>query len=231
MPSRRVLLAAGACAASLVAGVAIPLASRGPVEPPAATWRALGQQVEKVDAGVAEEVIEGPRVRPPPRPVTLAPELPAQPPALRAVVAVTPGAEEPRAEGPHADARADGPRADGLHADGLHADGRHAEDRRAAERHATAAQHMSGSGTSHAKGTDKHGARKGAGAPRDHNVAAAASRTAPGPREACGDRSFFGMAFCVNRQCESPRFMQHPYCVELRRQWQERRMRLDQARG
>jgi hypothetical protein len=53
------------------------------------------------------------------------------------------------------------------------------------------------------------------------------ARLEPGPREACGDRSFFGMAICINRQCQSTRFRQHPQCVELQRQWQERRMRVE----
>jgi serine/threonine protein kinase len=193
-PSRRVLVAAGVCACALVGGTVLMLA-RGPVEPTVSTWRALGQQaIERVDARVVEEVIEGPRVPAPPRPVTLAPELPAQPPVLRAVVATS-----------------------------------NADEARPPERGGAALARVSMSGTSHAKGADKRGtgvaSRKGASGPRNRTATAATPRTDSGPREACGDRGFFGTAICINRQCESPRFMQHPHCVELRRQWQERRLR------
>jgi hypothetical protein len=198
VPSRRMLAVAGACAVAIVGGVAATLVPRGPVEPPVATWRALGQQqFERVGAGVVEEVIEGPRVPAVPRPVTLAPEQPAAPPPLRTVVAVTPEADEARPP----------------------------------ERRAPVAQQRTAmSGTSHAKGADKRGARKG-GTNAHERAVAAAAHPVPGPREACGDRSFFSMAICVNRQCESPRFMQHPYCVDLRRQWAERRLRIEQGRG
>jgi hypothetical protein len=182
------------CACALVGGTVLMLA-RGPVEPTVSTWRALGQQaIERVDARVVEEVIEGPRVPAPPRPVTLAPELPAQPPVLRAVVATS-----------------------------------NADEARPPERGGAALARVSMSGTSHAKGADKRGtgvaSRKGASGPRNRTATAATPRTDSGPREACGDRGFFGTAICINRQCESPRFMQHPHCVELRRQWQERRLR------
>jgi hypothetical protein len=49
-----------------------------------------------------------------------------------------------------------------------------------------------------------------------------ASRAAD-PREACGDRNFISMAICVNRRCDEPRFNKHPHCVELHRQYEERR--------
>jgi len=190
----RAVVVASLCVATLAGGVAFTLIPRGPVEPPLATWRALGKQaIERADPNVIEEVIEGPRVAPPPRPVTLAPELPAAPPVLRTVAATS--AED---------------------------------DTRPVERHAASLTRVAAAGSPHvAKNADKRtgslAPRKGA-SPRNRNLAVL-PRSEPGPREACGDRSFFGMAICINRQCESGRFMQHPQCVELRRQWQERRNR------
>jgi hypothetical protein len=36
------------------------------------------------------------------------------------------------------------------------------------------------------------------------------------PDEACSGRNFFSKAICVNRECETARFRQHPQCVKLR---------------
>ncbi|MFL6663477.1 MAG: serine/threonine protein kinase [Rhizobacter sp.] len=94
-------------------------------------------------------------------------------------------------------------------------------DARVAERRPPAAAR---GGAGSAKGADRRGpSRKGGASARTKG----GSTTSPqfGPREACGERSFFGMAICLNRQCESPRFEHHPYCVDLQRRWLERRMR------
>lgn len=56
-------------------------------------------------------------------------------------------------------------------------------------------------------------------APKQQLVASKAAD----PREACGDRNFISKAICVNRRCDEPRFRQHAHCVELHRQYEERR--------
>jgi hypothetical protein len=60
-------------------------------------------------------------------------------------------------------------------------------------------------------------------------AAAAAKPLKPalGPREACGDRNFISMAFCMNSKCREGRFEKHPQCVALQRQYAERRQRDD----
>jgi serine/threonine protein kinase len=57
--------------------------------------------------------------------------------------------------------------------------------------------------------------------------AAVKPKAGAGPREACGDRNFISMAFCMNNKCQLPQFEQHPQCVALQRQYQERRQRYD----
>jgi non-specific serine/threonine protein kinase len=43
------------------------------------------------------------------------------------------------------------------------------------------------------------------------------------PDEACADRNFFMKAVCVNRECGSSRFQQHPQCVAMRHDQESRR--------
>ena len=38
------------------------------------------------------------------------------------------------------------------------------------------------------------------------------------PRQACGNRVFIAMAFCMKRQCEKPQYRQHAQCVRMREQ-------------
>ena len=49
-----------------------------------------------------------------------------------------------------------------------------------------------------------------------------------GPRDACGDRSYFSLALCVNQQCELARWRSHPKCVEARRTEDQRQHRMEQ---
>jgi serine/threonine protein kinase len=35
------------------------------------------------------------------------------------------------------------------------------------------------------------------------------------PRQACGDRNFFSMAVCMDRQCRQPQYRSHPECAEF----------------
>ena len=42
------------------------------------------------------------------------------------------------------------------------------------------------------------------------------------PREACGSRVFIALHRCMLQQCDSPRFRQHPQCVQLREENQRR---------
>ena len=46
------------------------------------------------------------------------------------------------------------------------------------------------------------------------------------PREACGSRVFLALSFCMNEQCNSTQFKNHPQCVELRQQQKESAERL-----
>ena len=48
------------------------------------------------------------------------------------------------------------------------------------------------------------------------------------PKESCGDRNFFSLALCVQRECARPRWQTHPQCVEVRRTEESRQRRLDQ---
>jgi hypothetical protein len=48
-------------------------------------------------------------------------------------------------------------------------------------------------------------------------TAAATTAKPKSPDEACSGLNFFRKAFCVNRECTSSRFEQHPQCVALRR--------------
>jgi hypothetical protein len=41
------------------------------------------------------------------------------------------------------------------------------------------------------------------------------------PREACGNRVFLALSFCMHEQCSSSQFQNHPQCVEMRRQQKE----------
>ena len=45
------------------------------------------------------------------------------------------------------------------------------------------------------------------------------------PDEACAGRNFFSKALCVNRECSSDRFRQHPQCVKLRQENEASRQR------
>lgn len=42
------------------------------------------------------------------------------------------------------------------------------------------------------------------------------------PQEVCGNRVFIALAMCISEQCQAPRFTQHPQCVKLRQQREER---------
>ncbi len=60
--------------------------------------------------------------------------------------------------------------------------------------------------------------------------AAAATPAAPkSPDEVCNGLNFFRKAFCVNRECASSRFEQHPQCVALQRD-SDARQRDERAR-
>jgi serine/threonine protein kinase len=77
---------------------------------------------------------------------------------------------------------------------------------------------------------DPPGTRAPARPPAKKKPAAAAAKPlkpALGPREACGDRNFISMAFCMNSKCREGRFEKHPQCVALQRQYAERRQRDD----
>jgi len=205
-PTRRLALA-GAC----VGGVAMLAAAfmlGGPVDPAPETWRALGRHaVQWNDAHAVEEIIE----EPVPAAVAAAPAS-----TVPALAAAAPASEAPA------------PAVRPVAATGSAGDARTGE--RTGERTVERTVERAGlAGALPGRALDKrsvasHGARKPKGGARAR-AAAVAERPGPGPREACGDRSFFGMAICINRQCESPRFMKHPYCVDLRRHWEERRMR------
>jgi hypothetical protein len=47
------------------------------------------------------------------------------------------------------------------------------------------------------------------------------------PREACGKRVLLALAHCMEQQCATPRFAQHPQCTRVRRIMEERRERID----
>lgn len=55
-------------------------------------------------------------------------------------------------------------------------------------------------------------ARRAAPAPRPERALASGALTA---RAACGDRSFFALAMCLDRQCERPRFRDDPQCERI----------------
>ena len=68
--------------------------------------------------------------------------------------------------------------------------------------------------------------------PASHSVAvsahaAAASGGMASPREACGARKFIALLLCVQQQCETPRFRDHPQCVRLREEEADRRERMN----
>ncbi|RZT97768.1 serine/threonine protein kinase [Rivibacter subsaxonicus] len=50
----------------------------------------------------------------------------------------------------------------------------------------------------------------------------AVRRTRPTARAACGERNFFSMQFCLDRQCRKPEFARDPECVERLRQQADR---------
>jgi hypothetical protein len=53
--------------------------------------------------------------------------------------------------------------------------------------------------------------------------AAAKPTAAPkSPDEACSGLGFFRKAYCLNRECASARFEQHPQCVKQRRESEAR---------
>ncbi|WP_280153604.1 serine/threonine-protein kinase [Piscinibacter sp. XHJ-5] len=78
---------------------------------------------------------------------------------------------------------------------------------------------------------DPQPARRAAARPAAKKKTPAASvkmqKPTLGPREACGDRNFISMAFCINSKCRESQFEQHPQCIALQRQYQERRQRYD----
>jgi cell division septation protein DedD len=49
------------------------------------------------------------------------------------------------------------------------------------------------------------------------------------PRQACGNRIFIAMAFCMKRQCEKAQYRQHAQCVRMREQ--EAAQRQQQQQG
>ncbi|MFG6469269.1 serine/threonine protein kinase [Roseateles sp. BYS87W] len=58
-----------------------------------------------------------------------------------------------------------------------------------------------------------------ASAPGARNAAGSAAAASPEPRtaaEACGGRTLFARAWCIDRQCEKPQFQTDPECVKLR---------------
>lgn len=64
---------------------------------------------------------------------------------------------------------------------------------------------------------------KRSGPPAAKKVAQTRStKPAPGPEEACSDRSFFTRSFCVYRKCEEAKFRKHAQCIDLQRRREER---------
>jgi serine/threonine protein kinase len=68
---------------------------------------------------------------------------------------------------------------------------------------------------------------------RPHEAAPAgaepATDAAPrSPKAACGDRNFLALAMCVNRECQAPRWREHPQCVEARHAEEQRQRRMEQ---
>jgi hypothetical protein len=47
------------------------------------------------------------------------------------------------------------------------------------------------------------------------------------PAEACGSRVLLARAWCIDRQCEKPRFSNDPECVRLREMREMRRSQRD----
>ncbi|MEO7853230.1 MAG: hypothetical protein ABIR94_13380 [Rubrivivax sp.] len=48
-------------------------------------------------------------------------------------------------------------------------------------------------------------------------VAEPVAGVADGPRQACGEQNFFSLTLCISRECQTPRWQDHPQCVEPRR--------------
>ncbi len=48
-------------------------------------------------------------------------------------------------------------------------------------------------------------------------AADAGSTLAQGPQQACGELNFFSRALCLSRECQTPRWQDHPQCIEPRR--------------
>ncbi|MEJ5999827.1 serine/threonine protein kinase [Paucibacter soli] len=59
-------------------------------------------------------------------------------------------------------------------------------------------------------------AANAASAPAASSSVSSAAEPPAGPREACGNRSFLALAYCIDRECEKPVFQQHPECLRLR---------------
>ena len=59
------------------------------------------------------------------------------------------------------------------------------------------------------------------------NDGAAATSMAASPREACGSRKFIALLFCMQQQCDTPRFREHAQCVRLREEETARRERMN----
>ena len=48
------------------------------------------------------------------------------------------------------------------------------------------------------------------------------------PKDICGDRNFFALAVCINRECQAPQLRAHPQCVESRRAEEQRQRRMEE---
>jgi hypothetical protein len=60
-----------------------------------------------------------------------------------------------------------------------------------------------------------------------HAGEGAAPGAAASPREACGSRKFIALLFCMQQQCDTPRFHEHAQCVRLRDEEAARRERMN----
>jgi hypothetical protein len=45
------------------------------------------------------------------------------------------------------------------------------------------------------------------------------------PQEACGSRVFLALAMCLQEQCQTPKFIRHPQCVQMLQQQKENQQR------
>jgi hypothetical protein len=63
-------------------------------------------------------------------------------------------------------------------------------------------------------------------APKPTPVAPVAEVGPSSPKEACGARVFLAMAFCMQDQCQTPKFTNHPQCVEMRQDQKDSQERM-----